>query len=76
MMIIVLLSRDWKFEHPEHGHSNVSSPIPPSLVKDNRAMTYSMRLARVGEKSLFSKEVLYSLVITNVLSILIGAGIG
>lgn len=66
--------KDWKFEHPEH--SNVSSPIPPSLMKDSRAMTYSMRQLRVGEKSLFSKEVLYSLVITNVLSILIGAGIG
>lgn len=68
--------KDWKFEHPEHGHSNVSSPIPPSLIKDTRSMTYSMRLARVGGNSLFSKEVLYSLVITNVLSILIGAGIG
>lgn len=67
--------RDWKFEHPEHGHSNVSSPIPP-MIKENRSMTYSMRLARVGGNSLFSKEVLYSLVITNVLSIIIGAGIG
>lgn len=69
-------NRDWKFEHPEHGHSTVSSPIPPSLMKDTRSMSYSMRLARVGGNSLFSKEVLYSLVITNVLSILIGAGIG
>lgn len=67
--------KDWKFEHPEHGTSNVSSPIPPAL-KDSRSLTYSMRLARVGGNSLFSKEVLYSLVITNVLSILIGAGIG
>ncbi|KAG5673031.1 hypothetical protein PVAND_003109 [Polypedilum vanderplanki] len=68
--------KDWKFEHPENGNSNVSSPIPPVLTKDARTMNYSMRLARVGGNSLFSKEVLYSLVITNVLSILIGAGIG
>lgn len=66
--------KDWKFEHPEHGYSNVSSPIPVKL--EQAPMSYSMRLARVGERSLFSKEVLYSLVITNVLSILLGAGIG
>lgn len=67
--------KDWKFEHPESGNSNASSPIPQTM-KNSRSMTYSMRLARVGGNSLFSKEVLYSLVITNVLSILIGAGIG
>lgn len=65
-------NRDWKFEHPER--SNGSSPIPIKL--EQAPMSYSMRLARVGERSLFSKEVLYSLVITNVLSILLGAGIG
>lgn len=63
--------KDWKFEHPEHGHSNVVSPVPKKLQQ-----SYSMRLARVGERSLFSKEVLYSLVLSNVLSILLGAGIG
>lgn len=68
---IRIAHRDWKFEHPEHGHSTVVSPIP---VKGDQS--YSMRLARVGQRSLFSKEVLYSLVITNVLSILLGAGIG
>lgn len=61
--------KDWKFEHPDH--SNGSSPVPVKMQQ-----SYSMRLARVGERSLFSKEVLYSLVITNVLSILLGAGIG
>lgn len=37
---------------------------------------YSMRLARVGQNSLFSREVLYSLLLTNVLSLIIGAGVG
>lgn len=64
--------RDWKFEHPESGNSNGSSPVPSVKMQQS----YSMRLARVGERSLFSKEVLYSLVLTNVLSILLGAGIG
>lgn len=72
MKINFIQFRDWKFEHPEH--SNGSSPVPVKLEKNS--MSYSMRLARVGERSLFSKEVLYSLVITNVLSILLGAGIG
>lgn len=73
IFFLVSIHRDWKFEHPEHGHSNVSSPIP---IKLDQAPSYSMRQARVGERSLFSKEVLYSLVITNVLSILLGAGLG
>lgn len=64
--------RDWKFEHPESGQSTGSSPAPSVKMQQS----YSMRLARVGERSLFSKEVLYSLVLTNVLSILLGAGIG
>lgn len=37
---------------------------------------YSMRLARVGKNSLFSREVIYSLLLTNVLSLLLGAGVG
>ncbi|CAO1433184.1 unnamed protein product [Diamesa serratosioi] len=53
--------KDWKFEHP---------------VPKKELPKYSMRLARVGNNALFSKEVLYSLVITNVLSILLGTGIG
>ncbi|CAO1429552.1 unnamed protein product [Diamesa hyperborea] len=53
--------KDWKFEHP---------------VTKKEVPKYSMRLARVGNIGLFSKEVMYSLVITNVLSILLGTGIG
>lgn len=52
--------KGWNFEHPRR----------------NRALGLSMRLARVGKNSLFSREVLYSLLITNVLSILLGAGLG
>lgn len=37
---------------------------------------YSMRLARVGKNSLFSREVLYSLLLTNLLSVILGAGLG
>lgn len=35
-----------------------------------------MRNAKVGKDSLFSKEVLYTLFLTNILSILLGAGVG
>lgn len=38
--------------------------------------TFSMRNAKVGKDSLFSKEVLYTLFLTNFLSILLGAGVG
>lgn len=71
----IALFRDWKFEHPEH-NSNISTPIAIRLKeKGGNPMNYSVRLVRVGEKSLFSKDVLYSLVLTNVLSMFIGAGI-
>lgn len=55
--------KDWKFEHPKHGVRRMQQG-------------YSMRLTRVGKNSLFSREVLYSLVLTNVLSLLLGAGLG
>lgn len=55
--------KDWKFEHPKQG-----------IRRGQQG--YSMRLTRVGKNSLFSREVLYSLVLTNVLSLLLGAGIG
>ncbi|XP_055678339.1 BCL2/adenovirus E1B 19 kDa protein-interacting protein 3 isoform X2 [Lutzomyia longipalpis] len=41
-----------------------------------RAPGYSVRLARVGKNSLFSKEVLYSLLLSNVLSVILGVGFG
>ncbi|EDW34680.1 GL12771 [Drosophila persimilis] len=37
---------------------------------------YSIRLKRLGAQSLFSREILYSLLFTNVLSLLLGAGFG
>lgn len=38
--------------------------------------TYSIRTAKVGKTGLFSREVLYTLVLTNILSVLLGTGIG
>jgi BCL2/adenovirus E1B protein-interacting protein 3 len=35
-----------------------------------------MRHAKVGKTSLFSREVLYTLLLTNVLSLILGAGFG
>uniref|UniRef100_A0A336KF54 CSON009058 protein n=1 Tax=Culicoides sonorensis TaxID=179676 RepID=A0A336KF54_CULSO len=52
--------KDWKFEHPK---------------RDNKP-GYSIRLARVGKNSLFSREVIYSLLLTNVISAILGVGIG
>lgn len=37
---------------------------------------YSMRSAKIGKNSLFSRNIIYSLVLTNVLSLLLGAGFG
>ncbi|XP_011196172.1 BCL2/adenovirus E1B 19 kDa protein-interacting protein 3 isoform X1 [Zeugodacus cucurbitae] len=52
--------KDWKFEHPQKKKSS----------------GYSIRLTRVGKNSLFSREILYSLILSNVLSLLLGAGLG
>jgi BCL2/adenovirus E1B protein-interacting protein 3 len=41
-----------------------------------RRKTYSIRTAKVGKNGLFSKEVLYTLFLTNILSLIIGTGIG
>ncbi|XP_055587031.1 BCL2/adenovirus E1B 19 kDa protein-interacting protein 3 [Uranotaenia lowii] len=60
---VALPPKDWKFEQPKQGMRRIQQG-------------YSMRLARFGKNSLFSREVLYSLVLTNVLSLLLGAGIG
>ena len=53
--------RDWKFKHPQGM---------------NKRKSYSIRTTKVGKIGLFSKEVLYTLVITNILSVLVGAGLG
>ncbi|XP_043788684.1 BCL2/adenovirus E1B 19 kDa protein-interacting protein 3 isoform X1 [Apis laboriosa] len=53
--------KDWKFKHPQGM---------------NKRKSYSIRTTKVGKIGLFSKEVLYTLVITNILSVLVGAGLG
>jgi len=52
--------KDWKFEHPK-------GRVGPG---------YSMRLVRVGKNSLFSREVIYGFLLTNVISAILGVGIG
>lgn len=65
---------DWIWEW-----SSRPDQLPPkgwNFQHPKRRPGYSMRLARVGKNSLFSREVLYSLLLTNVLSLIIGAGVG
>lgn len=54
--------------------------LPPKSWKfehpKRRIPGCSITAARVGSNSLFSREVIYSLLITNVLSLLVGAGFG
>jgi hypothetical protein len=44
--------------------------------KHPKRKTYSIRHAKVGKNSLFSKEVLYTLFLTNFISLLLGTGVG
>lgn len=65
---------DWIWEW-----SSRPDQMPPkgwNFQHPKRRPGYSMRLARFGKNSLFSREVLYSLLLTNFLSVIIGAGIG
>lgn len=53
--------------------------LPPKDWKfkhPKRAINYSIRHAKVGKNSLFSKEVLYTLFLTNVISLILGTGVG
>lgn len=59
--------KDWKFEHPNQTQEERNKPIHAG---------YSIRQVRVGKNSLFSREFIYSILLTNVLSLLLGAGIG
>lgn len=52
--------KEWRFSHPGKGVNRGAS----------------IRRVMVGKSSLFSRDVLYTLLITNVLSLLIGTGIG
>lgn len=56
-------NREWTFPSARSRKSSASSKL-------------SIRNAKFGKRSLFSKEVMYTLVITNLVSLLIGAGIG
>lgn len=44
--------------------------------KSSESSKLSIRTPKAGKKSFFSKEVVYTLVITNILSLLLGTGIG
>ncbi|XP_026284556.2 BCL2/adenovirus E1B 19 kDa protein-interacting protein 3 isoform X1 [Frankliniella occidentalis] len=52
--------------------------IPPKdwKFKHPQKKTFSIRQAKIGNNSLFSKEVLYTLFITNVMTLLLGTGVG
>ncbi|XP_015371710.1 PREDICTED: BCL2/adenovirus E1B 19 kDa protein-interacting protein 3 [Diuraphis noxia] len=66
-------STDWIWDW-----SSRPDQAPPKNWKfiHPKKKTYSMRNAKVGKDGLFSKEVLYTLFLTNILSILLGAGVG
>lgn len=66
-------STDWIWDW-----SSRPDQAPPKNWKfiHPKKKTYSMRNAKVGKDGLFSKEVLYTLFLTNILSILFGAGVG
>ncbi|CAG5077859.1 Protein of unknown function [Cotesia congregata] len=57
----ISIDRDWKFKHP---------------LGMTKRKTYSIRTAKVGKNGLFSKEVLYTLFLSNLLSLIIGTGFG
>nr|CAH0113155.1 unnamed protein product [Daphnia galeata] len=56
--------KEWKFMHPE-GRIPIKKPYG-----------YSIRFAKVGGTSVFSRQVLYTMVITNLVTLLLGTGIG
>ncbi|XP_065218565.1 BCL2/adenovirus E1B 19 kDa protein-interacting protein 3 isoform X1 [Planococcus citri] len=66
-------STDWIWDWSSRPDS-----LPPKDWKfvHPKKKTYSMRNAKVGSIGLFSKEVLYTLIVTNFLSIIIGTGVG
>ncbi|XP_058792998.1 uncharacterized protein LOC131665247 [Phymastichus coffea] len=69
--------KDWLYEW--NVKSEPSGPKAWKLKQAlgvNRRKMFSVRTAKVGKNGLFSKEVLYTLLLTNILSLLIGTGIG
>lgn len=59
--------KDWKLKRSTEGEDG---------EEKKKGSGYSIRLKRLGAQSLFSREILYSLLFTNVLSLLLGAGFG
>lgn len=66
-------STDWIWDW-----SSRPDQVPPKdwKFKHPKRKTYSIRHAKVGKNSLFSKEVLYTLFLTNFISLLLGTGVG
>ncbi|GFG39131.1 hypothetical protein Cfor_10610, partial [Coptotermes formosanus] len=66
-------STDWIWDW-----SSRPDQAPPKdwKFKHPKRKTYSIRHAKVGKNSLFSKEVLYTLFLTNFISLLLGTGVG
>lgn len=66
-------STDWIWDW-----SSRPDQMPPKdwKFKHPKRKTYSIRHAKVGKNSLFSKEVLYTLFLTNFISLLLGTGVG
>jgi len=58
--------KEWKFIHP----------ISDNRIQRKPGYGYSIRFAKVGGTSVFSRQVLYTMVITNLISLLLGTGIG
>ncbi|XP_026689119.1 BCL2/adenovirus E1B 19 kDa protein-interacting protein 3 [Diaphorina citri] len=66
-------STDWIWDW-----SSRPDQAPPKdwKFRHPKSKSYSMRYAKVGKNSLFSKEVMYTLFVTNIISILLGTGVG
>lgn len=56
--------KEWKFVHPE------------GRLPTKKPYGYSIRFVKVGGTSVFSRQILYTVVITNLISLLLGTGIG
>ncbi|XP_014221358.1 BCL2/adenovirus E1B 19 kDa protein-interacting protein 3 isoform X1 [Trichogramma pretiosum] len=65
---------DWNTKMETSGPKELK--LKQALGMVGRRKTYSIRTAKVGKNGLFSKEVIYTLFLTNILSLIIGTGIG
>lgn len=60
LILLLYFFRNWKFEHPQ----------------GKEMAKFSIRYAKFGNNSLFSREIAYSILLTNVLTFIFGVGIG